>query len=64
MHVARAMGLHTVAEWVDRPETLERVRELGIDFAQGFLLHRPEPLARVLESLGSEGGRESQLKAS
>ena len=64
MHVARAMGVHTVAEWVDRPEVLERVRELGIDFAQGFLLHRPEPLAGVLESLGSGGKRESQLKAS
>ena len=64
VHVARAMGVHTVAEWVDRPETLERVRELGIDFAQGFLLHRPEPLARVLDSLDSGGDREPQLKAS
>lgn len=32
-----------VAEWVDSPELLARLRELGVDFAQGFHLHRPEP---------------------
>lgn len=32
-----------VAEWVDSPELLVRLRELGVDFAQGFHLHRPEP---------------------
>ncbi len=46
--VARVVGVKTVAEFVDRPEVLARVRELGIDFAQGFLLHRPEPLEVVL----------------
>jgi EAL domain-containing protein (putative c-di-GMP-specific phosphodiesterase class I) len=37
-----------VAEFVDRPEVLQRVREIGIDYAQGFLLHRPEPIENVL----------------
>ena len=46
--VARVVGVKTVAEFVDRPEVLERVREIGIDFAQGYLLHRPEPLETVL----------------
>jgi EAL domain-containing protein (putative c-di-GMP-specific phosphodiesterase class I) len=46
--VARILGLETVAEFVDRPEILQRVREIGIDYAQGFLLHRPEPIERVL----------------
>ena len=46
--VARVVGVKTVAEFVDRDELLERVRELGIDFAQGFLLHRPEPIEIVL----------------
>lgn len=40
------MGLKTVAEFVDSRETLQRVRELGIDYAQGFLLHQPEPIGR------------------
>jgi len=46
--VARVVGVKTVAEFVDRPEVLARVREIGVDFAQGFLLHRPEPIEAVL----------------
>ncbi len=46
--VARVVGVKTVAEFVDRTEVLDRVREIGIDFAQGFLLHRPEPIEAVL----------------
>ncbi len=45
--VARVLGVPTVAEFVDRPELLQRVREIGIDYAQGFLLHRPEPLRNL-----------------
>jgi diguanylate cyclase len=46
--VARVVGVKTVAEFVDRPEVLQRVREIGIDYAQGFLLHRPEPIETAL----------------
>ena len=49
--VARVVGVKTVAEFVDRPEILQRVREHGIDYAQGFLLHRPEPFDTVLAAL-------------
>jgi len=38
------LGVKTVAEFVDRPEVLQRVQEIGVDCAQGFLLHRPEPI--------------------
>jgi diguanylate cyclase len=47
--VARLIGLKTVAEFVDKPAVLARVKELGIDYAQGFLLHTPEPINKVLE---------------
>jgi EAL domain-containing protein (putative c-di-GMP-specific phosphodiesterase class I) len=46
--VARVLKLQTVAEFVDRPALLPRLRELGVDWAQGYLLHRPEPLKRLL----------------
>ena len=45
--VARVVGVKTVAEFVDRPEVLQRVREIGIDFAQGYFLHRPEPIENM-----------------
>jgi len=46
--VAGVVGVKTVAEFVDKPAVLARIREIGIDFAQGFLLHRPEPLELLL----------------
>ena len=46
--VARVVGVRTVAEFVDRPAVLERVKALGIDFAQGYLLHEPQPLEALL----------------
>jgi diguanylate cyclase (GGDEF)-like protein len=48
--VARVVGVKTVAEFVDRPEVLAKLRSMGIDYAQGFLLHRPAPLHELLES--------------
>jgi len=48
--VARVVGVKTVAEFVDRPEVLARLRSMGIDYAQGFLLHRPAPLNDLLKS--------------
>ena len=49
VEVARVVGVKTVAEFVDKPEILARVREIGIDFAQGYWLHRPEPINQVLQ---------------
>ena len=45
LEVARVLGVQTVAEFVDEPDVLARVRELGFDFAQGFHIARPQPLA-------------------
>lgn len=41
--VAHVKGLQTIAECVEDDATLTRLRELGVDFAQGFHLHRPAP---------------------
>ena len=48
VEVARVVGAKTVAESVERADVLARARTVGIDFAQGFFLHRPEPIAMVL----------------
>jgi len=47
--VARLMGLKTVAEFVDNPEVLDRLRVIGVDFAQGYLIHRPGPIDSLIE---------------
>lgn len=41
--VARLRGLRTIAECVEDAASLARLDELGVDYAQGFYLHRPEP---------------------
>ena len=42
--LARAYGLNTVAEFVHNSDILAAVRDIGIDYAQGFHCHEPEPL--------------------
>lgn len=42
--IGQLMGIETVAEFVENEEILAGVRELGVDFAQGYGIHRPEPL--------------------
>lgn len=51
--LAQQHGLRLVAEGVETPEQLERVRDLGCQRAQGYLLGRPKPreaLAGTLQS--------------
>jgi diguanylate cyclase (GGDEF)-like protein/PAS domain S-box-containing protein len=47
-NVAKVLGVRTVAEFVDQEDVLERLREIGVDFAQGFLIHRPAPIDELL----------------
>lgn len=42
--IGHVMGLQTVAEFVENQAILDKLAELGVDFAQGYALHRPEPL--------------------
>ena len=39
-----AERIRTIAEHVERTETLEILRQAGVDFAQGFLVGCPEPI--------------------
>jgi len=41
--LANGIGAKTVAEFVESKEVLEKVMELGIDFAQGYYIGEPTP---------------------
>ncbi|MGQ7294966.1 putative bifunctional diguanylate cyclase/phosphodiesterase [Quadrisphaera sp. KR29] len=45
--LAEGLGLRTVAEGVETPAVLERLRELGVHAVQGYLLQRPAPLEEL-----------------
>lgn len=42
--VGDVMDIRTVGEWVEDDAILQVLQELGVDFAQGYGLARPEPL--------------------
>ncbi len=46
--IARGLGTHTVAELVADQDALRRLRRSGVDFAQGFQVGAPKPVAEVL----------------
>jgi diguanylate cyclase (GGDEF)-like protein/PAS domain S-box-containing protein len=53
VQMARTLGLTVVAEGVERPEQLERLRELECDSVQGRLIAEPMPAAEVERLMGS-----------
>lgn len=44
VQVCQAYGIHTVAEFVQDEPTLRLLRELGVDYVQGYLIGRPSPV--------------------
>ncbi|HEX4599414.1 MAG TPA: EAL domain-containing protein [Burkholderiaceae bacterium] len=42
--IGHALGIKTIAEYVEDVETLEALRQLGVDYGQGFGIARPKPL--------------------
>jgi len=45
--VAKVVGLKTIAEFVENETVFQHLAQLGVDFAQGFHIHRPGPLPKV-----------------
>jgi diguanylate cyclase (GGDEF)-like protein/PAS domain S-box-containing protein len=45
--VGRALGIATVAEWVESEAVLDELRRIGVDYAQGFHIARPLPLSQL-----------------
>jgi len=42
--IGHVLGLQTIAEWVENRQTLDILKEVGVDYAQGYWLCRPQPL--------------------
>jgi diguanylate cyclase (GGDEF)-like protein/PAS domain S-box-containing protein len=45
IELSRTLNFRVVAEHVEDQLSLDTVREMGIDFAQGFIIGRPQPLS-------------------
>jgi len=51
VELAHALGFRVIAEGVETGETWVRLRELGVDYIQGYVLTRPVPSAEFVEWL-------------
>src|ERR1700736_1943869 len=47
VHIAKVMGKSTVAEFVESDEMLAALREIGVDYAQGYAIGKPLPFESV-----------------
>jgi EAL domain-containing protein (putative c-di-GMP-specific phosphodiesterase class I) len=47
--VARGLNKQVIAEWVETPEVLKLLLEMGAQFGQGYLFRKPMPLSQTLD---------------
>jgi EAL domain-containing protein (putative c-di-GMP-specific phosphodiesterase class I) len=43
--IGHAMGILTIAEFVENDQILAKLKEIGVDYAQGFGISKPKPLS-------------------
>jgi diguanylate cyclase (GGDEF)-like protein len=48
--IGHSLGLITVAEYVESPLILEALREIGVDYAQGYAIHKPCRIDELLSA--------------
>jgi EAL domain-containing protein (putative c-di-GMP-specific phosphodiesterase class I)/GGDEF domain-containing protein len=47
--IAHTLRMNVVAEWVETPEILAKLAEIGVDFAQGYAIRKPVRLRELLD---------------
>ncbi len=53
-NLAHSLNLNVVAEGVETQEQLDRLRQRGVDYAQGYFIGEPVSAKRVIEALGGQ----------
>jgi len=48
--IARGLGKKTVAEFVTDQESASLLRNLGLDYAQGYFIGEPQPITKILSA--------------
>jgi diguanylate cyclase (GGDEF)-like protein len=46
--LARNLGMRSVAEWVEDVDTLRALKEIGVDYVQGYLIAKPQESSAIL----------------
>ena len=70
--LAANLGKKTIAEYVDSPEAIEKLREIGVNFGQGYIFGKPEThllpndhivIADLMQEKSSKQGVMNSVKA-
>lgn len=62
--VAKSLGYMVVAERIENQQTFDMLVELGVEFGQGYFLHRPEPLDQIVaEHVSATAARRARHQA-
>ena len=46
-HISQIMNIKTIAEFVENEAIFDRLKQIGIDYAQGYGIEKPQPLAWI-----------------
>ena len=46
--IGHARGMETIAEFVENDQILDRLCEIGVDYAQGYRIGKPRLLAELI----------------
>ncbi len=62
--IGHTVGAHTIAEFVEDDETLQELRTMGVDYAQGYGLSKPQALTELAKDLNEKSAFGEYKKAS
>lgn len=60
--IGQLMGKQTIAEYVENEAIRNQLRELGVNFVQGFGISHPQPIAHLLKETWRYGQVEAKLR--
>jgi len=46
--VAHIMGIKTIAEYVENDQIIKKLRDLNVDYGQGYGIEQPKPIKVIL----------------
>jgi EAL domain-containing protein (putative c-di-GMP-specific phosphodiesterase class I) len=47
--IGHLMGMQTVAEFVENDQVRDKLKTIGVDYAQGYGLGKPQPFSEILK---------------
>lgn len=54
--IAHSLGLKTIAEYVENQEIRDLLMQIGVDYGQGYAIHKPVPLSELVLQAPSTSG--------